>query len=177
MSRLRIVVLLMIVSFAGCNKFTSPSSVDPDWPDPNRGTKPVAVSKVLIIPPERGSVNIQRITPSENSVGHVGQTAQVWTVISNNTDQFLAISVGASDGPDDNPGLCGRDSSVFHPSSLFILKPGESKEVIFGFDANRVDDIPYLRLAGYFNKNRNFQVGPWTTPDWTLDFHLGWSIR
>lgn len=187
---MRFLSVCFVVCFAafgaGCKMLDiGPSKADPDWPGGDSwGEKPVMVNQTVTIVSPSGNVNvfIEKMTPHEGGSAHVGQKGQIWAVVSNDSQKFLAIRKSVSKGPDDRPGELGDPSNLFDIHGLRIFKPGETREEIFGFQILQPEVIPFLRLSGNYETKTlpdgrvNFQIGPWTKPEWTKDIHLGWNL-
>lgn len=181
MAFLRFVVVVAAMVLAACNQR---SPVDPNWPDPDRGPKPEPINQDSVVScGSLGTVYIHwdRMTPSEGGSARVGQTAQVWTTIRNDSGQQLVIRAGASDGPNDRPGELGRNSAIFQPGIVRFINPGATQELIFGFDVQTAETISHLRLSfNYFIRTEgadpSWQGGPWTPPTCTVDRRLDWHL-
>lgn len=185
-TRFLIVGLIAIIG-VGCDRLPGgPSKVDLDWPGGDSwGEKPVPVNQTVTVSSPSGSVIIflEKMTPHEGGTAHVGQKAQIWARVTNNSEKFLAIRSMVSNGSGDRPGELGDPSNLFDPNSMWTFKPGEARDVIFGFDVRQPEEVSWLRLAGNYETKTHptggfplFQIGPWTRPEWTQDIHLGWSL-
>ena len=178
-------VVLFGMAGAGCQLLGIGPSKDPDWPGGDTwGEKPVPVNQTFTVSSPSGNVIffIEKMTPRENGTARVGQQAQMWTRITNDSKKFLSINTTTSSGPDDKPGERGNASYLFDPNSMRVFNPGQVRDIIFGFDVRQPEEISWLRLSGYYETRThadgrpNFHIWPGLKPEWTYDIHLGWSL-
>ena len=178
-------VVLFGMAGAGCQLLGIGPSKDPDWPGGDTwGEKPVPVNQTFTVSSPSGNVIffIEKMTPRENGTARVGQKAQIWARVTNDSQKFLAIQKTLSKGPDDRPGESGDISELFGGHGHDLFNPGQVIDQIFGFTVRQPEEVSWLRFAGNYETRThadgrpNFQIWPGLKPEWTYDIHLGWSL-
>ena len=168
-----VVVFCALLTACGGKTPTSPTgSIDDRWgwpdganPPPDPNAEHYASGDGLV------DLYVHSITPGRNNAVIPGQKAEIrFQEIYTGTEP-LVIFATIVDDPDQNPGKPGRSSQIFN-GGLF-LKSADNKDVILGtFLAPVAEDIPYIRLCGYYNgvesKGKNFAT--WCN----INIQVGW---
>lgn len=171
--------IVVTAALTGCRSLFSPSN-------PSKGgwENAVKVNVTQTIPPESGgtgTVTLDGMIPGPNSRLLPETEPEIWVTVfnDNNRNQRLLVGVTVVDDPSEKPGWPGREVAFLNPGGFDGFKPGEKRQVIFGYGTVSVpQDVPYLRLIGYYfpadAPGTDWGLYAGKPPSWTLDFRLGW---